>query len=168
MVACSDVVSDGGAAVQSIVAAAVLARLSLRRQAWAWSVGVLGVGAALFGAIVWVVLGDANALRQVRQILLGVVFAVATAVVCGWPPEWALHDGGDLDLARVRRLLWTVAWVAAALGSVSGLAMLAADPVGAVRRLADLVLSWACSAASSLSSACWWWSVNSAGRQPRR
>jgi hypothetical protein len=136
----SDVVSDGGAAVQGVAAAAVLARLSLRRQAWAWSVGVLGVGAALFGATVWVVLGDTNALRQVRQILLAVAFAVVTVVVCGWRPGWAVRDDGDLDLVRVRRAGWTMAWCSAAIGTVSGLAILAAHPMGAVHRLADLLL----------------------------
>lgn len=139
MLVWSDLVSDGAAAAQGAVAAAVLARLSLRRQAWVWSVGALGVGAALFGATVWVVLGDTGALRQVRQILLAVVFAIVTAVISGWRPGWAVRSTGDVDLVRIRRALRTVAWPAAAVGTVSVLVLLAGDSTGAVHRFTDLM-----------------------------
>ncbi len=143
VLAYSDVVSDGGAALQGVLAAALVARPGLRRVGWAWGLGVVGVAAAVLGATVWVALGDDNAPRQVRQILLAVAFAVVTALVCGWRPGWAWRHaagGNRLDLARVRRLLWRVAGCAVAVGGISGLALLIAHPAGAVRRLADLIL----------------------------
>ncbi len=135
-----DLVSDGGAVLQAVVGAAVLARPGLRRIGWAWGVGVVGMAAALSGATVWVVLGDGNTLRQVRQILLAVAFAVATLAVCGWRPGWARHRAGGIDLARVRRMLWLVAGCAVAVGAVSGLAVLTVHPAGALHRCADLML----------------------------
>jgi len=125
---------------EGVVGAAVLAWPGLRCVGWAGGVGVVGVAAALFGATVWVVLGDGNALRQVRQILLAVAFAVATLAMCGWRPGWAPHRAGGIDLARLRRVLWLVAGCGAEVGAVSGLAILVMHPAGAVHRCGDLML----------------------------
>src|SRR5690242_8687879 len=58
VLAWGELVSDGGAVLQAVVGAAVLTRPGLRRVGWAWGLGVVGVAVALYGATVWVVLGN--------------------------------------------------------------------------------------------------------------
>jgi hypothetical protein len=48
----------------------------------------VGVATAAFGAAVWIALGDTDTdpLRQARQVLLALAFAVVVAAMCGWRP----------------------------------------------------------------------------------
>jgi hypothetical protein len=140
LLAWASVISDAAAAVQGFAATAVLIVPGLRRQRFAWSVGTVAVAAALLGAAVWVVRGDVNAMVRVREILLALGLAIATAAVCGWRPAWALRDDGELDLARLRRALRITALSSAAVGAVSGIMIFTTDPAGAVRRFAVLLL----------------------------
>lgn len=136
----ADATSQTAAAVQGAAAAAVLIWALLQRPRFAWWIGSVAVAAVVTGTAVWILRGETNGSVRVREILLAVGFAIGTAAVCGWRPAWAMRADGVLDLARLCRALRTAAVCAAAAGTASGLVVLAAQPSGAARRLAVLVL----------------------------
>lgn len=127
------------AAVQGITAAVVVANLDRRRGRRSWWVAAVAGTVIWLCVLMWIVEGRGEALERVRDLVLGLAFAVVTPIVSGWRPTWALGPDG-LDWSRIRRALRNAAGGALALGVVGLLAQLAIGPGGVAHRL-TVVLS---------------------------
>ena len=127
------------AAVQGITAAVVVANLDRRRgRTWWWVAAV--AGAVIFLCVLmWIVEGRGETLSRVRDLVLGLAFAVVIPIVSGWRPTWALGPDG-LDWSRIQRALGNAAGGALALGAVGLSAQLSIGPGGVAHRL-TVVLS---------------------------
>jgi hypothetical protein len=127
------------AAVQGMTAAVVVANLDRRRGRRSWWVAAVAAAVIWLCVLMWIVEGRGEALGRVRDLFLGLAFAVVIPIVSGWRPTWALGPDG-LDWSRIRRALRDAAGGALALGAVGLSAQLAIGPGGVAHRL-TVVLS---------------------------
>jgi hypothetical protein len=122
------------AAVQGITAAVVVANLDRQRGRRSWRVTAVAGAVIWLCVLMWIAKGRGAADERVRDLLLGLAFAVVVPIISGWRPAWALSSDG-LDWPRIRRALRNASGGGLVLGAVVLAAQLAIGPGGPARRL---------------------------------